>query len=381
MGYKYIKNKLPLSGFYISFFGSTMNERKGIYGISHLMEHLLCKGLDPYMNSLEQDGISWNAYTSSREILFYMTGLEKNVKKWRKLFYEKISNFGVTEEQFLNEKKIVIEEYKDSFNDQVAWHFDNLFRKLYNKYDSIGLLEDLENLTFEDCKNFFELQYSKPNYIVDISKRKDEDLSKYFESLEYSNNMYENEIVEFKLNEDFIYQKGNDYKDKSSILILLKNVIDGDNAYVDFISHMLSGGLKSPLYQEVREKRGLVYYIWSYQKDITNRSSVALIQTETSKENSKEVVDVILSIINNPKRYMTKKRFNIVKKYYKIYYEKENIMLHNNGHKFVTPENFLLEKILKDITYEKVMEVYNKYFKDFYVSIDSEEFKNELLRH
>ena len=41
MNYKKVKSPTPLSGFYIAYYGSTMNEHKGIYGISHLMEHLV----------------------------------------------------------------------------------------------------------------------------------------------------------------------------------------------------------------------------------------------------------------------------------------------------------------------------------------------------
>ena len=37
-----VKSETGLSGFYIVFGGSTMNEKPGSYGISHLLEHLIC---------------------------------------------------------------------------------------------------------------------------------------------------------------------------------------------------------------------------------------------------------------------------------------------------------------------------------------------------
>jgi hypothetical protein len=106
---------------------------------------------------------------------------------------------------------------------------------------------------------------------------------------------------------------------------------------------MLGGGLKSPLYQELREKKGLVYYIHCYQWDITNQSSVVLIETETSKNNIDDVQKIITDVIGNPDKY-------------------------------------LVEKIIKDLTYDKIREVYDKYLNVdyFYQSIDSEEFKNKL---
>ena len=86
MNYKKIKSPTPLSGFYIAYYGSTMNEHKGIYGISHLMEHLICKGIDSLMEDFEREAVNWNAYTSDKEIVFYMTGMNKNVKKWKQIF-------------------------------------------------------------------------------------------------------------------------------------------------------------------------------------------------------------------------------------------------------------------------------------------------------
>jgi predicted Zn-dependent peptidase len=50
------------------------------------------------------------------------------------------------------------------------------------------------------------------------------------------------------------HELNNEFKDKTSIVILSK-IINEDFAYVNFINSMLSLGLKSPLYQEVREKK------------------------------------------------------------------------------------------------------------------------------
>jgi hypothetical protein len=59
----------------------------------------------------------------------------------------------------------------DAFNDQGDSHMLNLSRKLFNDYDPIGSKQDLENLKFMDCLNFFELQYAKPTKIINVSKK------------------------------------------------------------------------------------------------------------------------------------------------------------------------------------------------------------------
>lgn len=375
MNYKKIKSPTPMSGFYVAYYGSTMNEHKGIYGISHLMEHLVCKGIDNLMEDFERDAVNWNAYTSDKEIVFYMTGMDKKIKKWKQTFYDHIQKFDITQKQFDIEKSIVIEEYKDSFNKQSESHMQNLFRKLYDYYEAIGLLEDLESLTFQDCKDFFELQYRKPTMIVDISKSTDEKMEDYFSKVEFDTRMYKDKRIEFNINNNFLYEKGNKYKDKSSI-INLSPIIHNDFAHVSFINRMLGGGLKSPFYKEVREKEGLVYYFHCYQREITNNSVVSILETATSNKNVKNVQHIVAKILNNPDTYLTKERFDITKEYYINKFEKENVMIHNNGYKFIEQEQFSLENILPTLTYEDIRKVYDKYFNfnDFYQSIDKKEF-------
>lgn len=374
--YKKIKSPTPMAGFYVGYWGSTMNERRGIYGISHLLEHLVCKGIDELMEDFERDAVNWNAYTSNKEIVFYMTGMDKKIKKWKQKFYEHILSFDhVTEEVFQNEKKIVIEEYKDSFNKQSDAHMQNLFRKLYDYYEAIGLLQDLESLTLQDCKDFFELQYRKPTMIIDISKSTDTKIEEFFSKVEYDKRTYSDNRIEQNVNENFLYEKGNKYKDKSSI-INLSPVIYADFPYITFINRMLGAGLKSPIYREIREKNGLVYYFHCYQREITNNSVVTILQTETSNKNVDKVQKILKEILGNPDKYLTKERFDIIKEYYTNKYEKENIMLHNNGYKFIEQEHFSLEKILPTLTYEDIRRVYDKYFdfSKFYQSIDKKEF-------
>ena len=111
-----LKSETDLSGFYVVYEGSTNLEKPGWYGISHLGEHLLCKNFDHLQEDFDKDCIEWNAYTDSNNIVFYITGLEEKVNKWKYKFLELLSEFKITKEDFENERKIVLEEYSDYFN-------------------------------------------------------------------------------------------------------------------------------------------------------------------------------------------------------------------------------------------------------------------------
>ena len=364
-----LKSETDLSGFYVVYEGSTNLEKKGWYGISHLMEHLMCKNFEHLQEDFDKDGIDWNAYTSSNEIVFYLTGLDEKVNKWKGEFMDLLGQFNVTKEQFENEGNIVLEEYMDSFNDQSQSHMLNLSRKLFGDFDPIGLKEDLENLKFMDCLNFFELQYAKPTKIINVSKNK----------------KYKNGTIDFAQrtidkvskfgNYDVPLELNNDFKDKTSIAVL-SPMIEEDFAYVNFINAMLSLGLKSPLYQEIRENRGLVYFVHCYQSRM-NKQGINAISTQTSNKNFGAVVDAIKLVIENPKKYLTKERFNLVKDYYGVRRQKDEILRYKNVNQWINPEDWSVYNILDKITLKKVMEVYDKYynFDKFYISSDKKEFK------
>jgi len=290
------------------------------------------------IQDFDRDGIQWNAYTSSNEIVFYMTGLDEKIDKHKNKYLDALQSFEITKEQFENERQIVLQEYEDTFNDQSQAHSLNLTRKLFNDYDPIGLKEDLEKLKFMDCLNFYELQYAKPTKIINVSKNK----------------KIKNLDIEF----------------------CLSPFIEKDNAAVHFLNAMLSLGLKSPLYDEIREKRGLVYYIHCYQARY-NKQGIISIDTQTSNRNFDGVIDGIQTVLKDTKRFLNKDRFDLVKDYYMVRREKDEILRYTNVNQWIQPEGWSVYDILDDIKLSDIKKVYEKYydFDKFYISNDKKEFK------
>lgn len=364
-----LKSQNDLSSFYIIWEGSTNLERKGWYGIAHLCEHLQTKMIDHLQEDFDRDGIEWNLWTSSNEICMYIQGLDERVNKWKHIIMDLMFEFKITKEDFENERKIVLEEYLDAMNGQTEVHQINLDRKLFGDYGPIGLKEDLEKLKFMDIINFWELQYSKPTKVINVSK----------------NNPYKNKTLDFAErtivksvsfgDHKVPFELGNDFKDKSS-LVMLSPIIDEDFAYVHFINAMLSLGLKSPLYQEIRESAGLVYYIHCYQSRM-NQQGLNMIATQTSNKNIDKVIELTKKVISNPKKYLTKERFNLVKDYYKVRMQKDEILRYKNVNQYINPEGWSVYEILDTVNLKKIKEVYEKYFKfeNFYISNDKTEFK------
>jgi predicted Zn-dependent peptidase len=374
-----LPSQTDLSGFYVVFEGSTNIEEKGNFGISHLMEHLLCKNFDHLQDEFDMNGIDWNAYTSANEIVFHLTGLDEKLNLYKENFTDMLCDFSnISHEDFEKERNIVLQEYFDSFNDQTSSHYLNLERKILNHYNPIGLKEDLENLKFMDCINFFEKQFQNPTKIINVSK----------------DTPYNNSIIEFnkpqfttnyKLNEsaknDVPFEIMNDFKGKTS-LCMMSPMIEGNNAHVHFLNACLGGGLNSPLYQEIREKKGLVYYVSCYQSRM-NESGITSISTLTTDENVEPVIECVNDIFNNIDDHLTKERFNIVKEQTKVNLKKSDINRYGNVNRWINPQGWNVSDIIDDVTYDDVMETFENNYKmdNFYISNDKTEFtqKDEIV--
>jgi len=379
------KSETGLSGFYVIFDGSTMNEKPGWFGLSHLMEHLVCKSFEHMQNAYQQKNIKWNAYTSPTEVLFFMKGLDRHINTYKKEFLELILSYEPTQEQLDNEKKIVLEEYKMAFNSQEESHYMNLYRKMFNYYGPIGLRSDIENFSLQDCKEYLNLYYKNPTRIINVSKYNDFEIDVNFREkiepkpfkISINDNLYIiNSDDETKVPEGMIpLEIITDYKNKISI-IDLSPVITKDFNYLSFVCEMLGSGLNSPLYKEVREKLGLVYGINCFVDKLNNSSCAIVVMTDTSLKNIETVQNQIKLVLENKEIYLTQERFDIVKDNYLTRLEESEILNYSNIGKYMDDPEWRIETIINTITLQDVYNIVDKYLKweDIYKSVDKNEF-------
>jgi len=380
-----ITNDIDLSSFYVVFKGSTMNEKPGWYGLSHLMEHLLCKGVEHLMDDFQRYDITHNAYTSENEIVFFIEGLDKYVNKYKDEFLDGLLSYKPTLEELENEKKIVIEEYKDSFNSQLYSHFLNVYRKKYKLYGPIGLRNDIENYTIDDCLEYQSNFLKSPSMIINVSKNNDFTRDMDFVTninpsniKEYDNvdtyNIIDDENITVSSNK-IPLELSNKFNNKSSILNI-SPIIKDDFAIIKFINSMLSDGLNSPLYNEIREKNGLAYYVNATTDKLDNKNIVICIYTETSNNNVEKVQYEIKNILDNKEKYLTQERFDIIKDNYLVKIEERKILVHNNVIRYINDDKWNIENIINDITLNDIYNIFDKYYKwdNFYKSVYGEEF-------
>jgi hypothetical protein len=67
------------------------------------------------------------------------------------------------------------------------------------------------------------------------------------------------------------------------------------------------------LYQEIREKKGYVYWIGADAIELDYFSHCLSIYTSTSKNNIEAVSKRIIEVLNSPEEFLTEERFNLIK--------------------------------------------------------------------
>lgn len=356
-----IKTDLGLAGLYIVFDGSSFSETKK--GTSHLIEHILCKNYDSLLSELSQHDITSNAYTANNEVVFWFQGLEESLSKFAQELTDRIlSGLTCTEEQFLSEKKTVIEEYLDCFNSQSKGHFYNLMRQKLNYYGPIGEIKDLEEFTFQNCKDEIQLRFRKPSRIVLASNNINLSYNgKYQTSIDFNRPF---EIAEYAVPVQKVTKDS-----KTSVLGIFPNAVNYEQRFVlEILLASLNEGLEAPLFQEIREKRGLSYFSWAFPLDLGNFSTT-LVGACTANERADELIDVYQKFFSNVCNHFSKERFNVIKEKFLLQTKKQAILRYENCRKEITAgrEGMDVDDILK-LNYEDSVSLAEQHLNSIMIS-------------
>lgn len=296
-------------------------ESKGTRGISHLVEHLLCKSFEDISEKIDAHGISNNATTSENRVMFYFNGINEHLKKFEEQIL-KIFSYTPTKEQFEIERKVVLAEYENYMTDRASLAI-NILRKYFNTFNAIGWREDIENISYEQYLEFQKTYFSKPSEIIRVG---DTDFDEFYESLEYS------EIT----NKNYVEQDyGDSYTHTNRVtkkpLIAHWFLTSMPEIELEVVCNYLSDGLKSPLYEKLRNELGLVYYVALSSLKLGEKQLAYLsyeIEPKDRTITKKSVIDVIKNSLKN----VSEERFNNIVLGMKIEIMKSNIFNFTSGY-------------------------------------------------
>lgn len=275
-------------------------------GISHVLEHMIFKGTEKrsyFQISEEIDylGASINAHTTKEETVFYINALTEFLDKSVDVLFDIVTNSVIDEEELEKEKDVIVEEikmYQDSPDDLV---FElNYLDSIEGQYSKpiIGTEASVKSFSSEMIKKYYKERYTKDNMVIVISGNFDENeiikkVDEYFGKLGNKKIDRKNEITfDFKENEK-------EYKkDINQVNICIsfrgKSYDSEKRIYNDILANIMGGSMSSRLFQEIREKNGLAYSVYTYNQ-YYKEGGILSTYIGTNIENYKEAINITLN--------------------------------------------------------------------------------------
>ncbi len=337
-------------------------ERAGTRGISHLLEHVVCDAVKNYENEFDKLGINQNAFTSDAVVSFHIDGLKTDIDSIAKKYIDGIYNADIDEAIFNKEKGIVLREFDMSMSDSNRALIEMLQIHLRGRGYVIGVRKDIEDITIDEIRKFYNEAYGKPSYIVyTCADEPTPELTEYCQGLEYGGNADWAEDTY----PDTYYNCRSDKVESITYRYILdlntSNMVD--YFYMPIINSCLGSGLASPLMVELREKRNLTYgaYATATIEENMQKSRMEICCT-SSPDSKDEIIKVMQEVIDNYKTYLTQDRFDTIMAAIKKNIEMVEYSMpgynHVKKHTFRGNERYSMYKNLHKITYEGMMEFF-----------------------
>ena len=154
----------------------SVDEQGGVTGVAHVLEHMMFKGTKAvpageFSRLIAVAGGRDNAFTS-RDYTGYFQTLHKSALPLSfRLEADRMANLVLSPEEFAKELKVVMEERRWRTDDRPqSVMYERLLATALTAHPYrnpvIGWMNDLENLSIDDTRRFYEQWYSPNNAIV-----------------------------------------------------------------------------------------------------------------------------------------------------------------------------------------------------------------------
>ena len=246
------------------------------HGISHFLEHLFFKGTQTrsaleIAQAADEIGGQMNAFTDREQTVFYVKVLATHFERAVEIVADMLLRSTFAAEHIERERQVIDEEiksYEDSPDElvqdlfaQIVWNGHPLGRPV------IGTLATVNRLTRDDLTRFVQRFYHPTNVVVAVAGD--------IEHPEVT------AVLERHLgawNGTGVPATTDPPRPEAGVATRLKETEqvhlclgtqglaqpDERRYTLSLLDHLLGGGMSSRLFQEIRERRGLVYTIASY---------------------------------------------------------------------------------------------------------------------
>jgi predicted Zn-dependent peptidase len=274
-------------------------------GISHFIEHMLFKGTTKrsafdIAKEIDAVGGTLNAFTGKEYTCIYARTLRKDMDLALDVLSDMYKHSLFKEDDIEREKYVILQEVKMVEDNPEEYIYD-MFNASYFNGHALGLPilgkeENIESFTGKMLLEHLQRHYAPDNLIITATGRLDHD--GFVDKMErLFGDVRRQDHQGMPLGEPTPHKSVNVYeRDLEHIYFCIgtKGVSQVDNKrYALYVLNAIMGGsMSSHLFQEVREKRGLVYNIYSYVNCYCDTGTFG-ISTSTSQESMEEVLTLV----------------------------------------------------------------------------------------
>ncbi len=284
-------------------------ENKKNNGISHFLEHMAFKGTRTRPTFMDIAGLidgiggEFNAFTNKEYTGYYIKAAKNNIEICLDLLSDMIQNSLLDPGEIEKEKGVIIEEinmYEDTPMRKIGDIYERL---LYGDtplgWDIAGEKEIIRSITREDFMSYLQKYYSPSNMTVVLAggvevKKSEELVHKYFSNMRPFKTGKFLKIKEAQKKPQMLLR--NKKTEQAHLALGFRTVpIDSPEKYPLWVlANILGGGMSSRLFSEVREKRGLAYYVRANSEQYIDAGTLT-VNSGVDPKRAHEAVEVIIS--------------------------------------------------------------------------------------
>jgi len=252
------------------------SERTEENGLAHFLEHFLFKGTKKYPSALaiaeivDAIGGEMNANTGKEHTQYYIKAASQHLSLIFEILTD-IVQFPLLDREELEKEKGVIVEEINMYKDTPVMEIENLLEMTMWPKEALGRYiagtkETVTKFTKEMFASYIDRHYQTSNMLLGISgkynqKEFNDLVTKYWEEVPKKNFEGWDKTTDKQTAPRLVLE----YKETQQAHLALgfKAFPYGDakNSVVSVLAAILGGGMSSRLFSEVREKRGLGYYV------------------------------------------------------------------------------------------------------------------------
>jgi len=280
----------------------TRNETAPENGASHFLEHMAFKGTArrdaaAIAREIEDVGGQINAYTAREQTAYYCKVLKEDTALAADIIGDILCHSTLTPEELERERGVILQEIgqaNDTPDDIVFDHFQHAcYPDQAMGRPTLGTEEIIGKMPRDVLSNYMARHYGPSRMVVAAAGAVEHE-----QLLSLVNQHFADLPTVTPHEPEAAVYAGSEYREErelDQVHIVLgfpsATYSDPDHYPVQLLSTLLGGGMSSRLFQEIREKRGLVYSIYSFASPYHDTGVFAL-YAGTGEEQAAELVPV-----------------------------------------------------------------------------------------